>query len=146
MISKKPPTQTPEGWVLAGVNVLLPFGAVILQLLSDQQAHSKQEAMERLIQAFDLTDTYLEERTASGKSRVFDNDVDKTREVLKELGLIEATRRLHFRITPRGLEILGEKLTIGERPFISGLVHCVRQFERSGPDIYIYALYTRDEQ
>jgi hypothetical protein len=144
MISKKAPTQIPDGYVLAGVNMLLPFGAVILQLLSDQQEHSKQEVIERLIHTFDLADEYLEQRTASGKSRVFSNDVDETRAVLKKLGLIEATRRLHFQITPQGLEVLAKKTTREDGPFIRSLVLCVRAFERSGPDIYISPLYTRD--
>jgi restriction system protein len=48
----------------------------------------------------------MAELLPSGQQRVFDNRIGWARTYLKMAGLLEYTRRGHFRITQRGLEVL----------------------------------------
>jgi restriction system protein len=85
------------------------FQAVMLPLLrftEDQQEHSLRQAIEHLASHFELTPEERRELLPSGRQATFDNRVDWARTYLTKAGLLEATRRAHFRITARGLDVL----------------------------------------
>jgi restriction system protein len=64
------------------------------------------EAVEILSKEFRLTDEDLKEMLPSGIQSTFVNRVGWASTYMKKAGLLEATRRGYFRITPRGQELL----------------------------------------
>ena len=87
-------------------SMLLP----LLKLTSDQKEHSYREAIEHLANYFGLTDSDRNQLLPSGRSSIFDNRVGWAQTRLKHARLIESTRRGHFRISERGLNILKNDL------------------------------------
>ena len=59
-----------------------------------------------LADQFGLSQDEREELLPSGKQSTFANRVHWARSYLAQAGLVEATRRAHFKITPRGREVL----------------------------------------
>lgn len=55
-----------------------------------------------------LTDDDLAETLPSGKQSTFSNRVHWAKTYLKQAGLVEATRRAHFKITDRGLAVVAK--------------------------------------
>ncbi len=84
--------------------VMPPF----LRYAKDGNEHAIGEAREALAQEFKLTDEERRALLSSGKGLLFNNRVGWARTFLKKAGLIEYTRRGHFRITDRGLDLLRE--------------------------------------
>jgi len=70
---------------------------------------STAEAVEALAQEFGLTDQDLREMLPSGIQPRFFNRVGWAATYMKKAGLLEATRRGHFRITSRGQELLKKR-------------------------------------
>lgn len=70
---------------------------------------SSGEAVEALAKELGLTDEDLKEMLPSGISSTFVNRVGWAATYMKKAGLLEATRRGYFRITPRGQELLKKK-------------------------------------
>jgi restriction system protein len=64
------------------------------------------EAVEVLAKEFKLTDEDLKEMLPSGIQSTFVNRVGWAATHMKKAGLLEATRRGYYRITPRGQELL----------------------------------------
>jgi len=64
------------------------------------------EAVEVLAKEFRLTDEDLKEMLPSGIQSTFVNRVGWASTYMKKAGLLEATRRGYYRITPRGQELL----------------------------------------
>jgi restriction system protein len=85
--------------------IMLP----LLELAGDGEEHSLREAIETLSDHFELTDEERRELLPSGRQPTFDNRVGWARTYMKKAGLLESTRRGHFRITSRGLNTLGEQ-------------------------------------
>ncbi|HZU05440.1 MAG TPA: restriction endonuclease [Chloroflexota bacterium] len=86
----------------------------LLDLASDRQEHAFREAIEELVDGFKLTEDERKARVSSGELTI-NNRIRWAYFLLKRAGLLEATRRGHFRITQRGLEVLRSrpaKLTI----------------------------------
>lgn len=81
--------------------IMLP----LLTFASDRQEHSARESIDHLGQAFGLSDAERKELLSSGQ-QTFDNRVGWALTYLKKAGLLEATRRSHYRITDRGLTAL----------------------------------------
>lgn len=86
-------------------SVMLP----LLRFVSDGAEHSLREAIDELAKEFQLTDQERNALLESGQQAIFDNRVGWARTYLKKAGLLESTRRAHFRITARGLQLLQEK-------------------------------------
>jgi restriction system protein len=63
-----------------------------------------------LADQFGLTNQERKELLPSGRQPVFDNRVGWARTYLKKAGLLESTRRAHYRITERGLGVLEKQL------------------------------------
>jgi restriction system protein len=81
----------------------------LLKLASDGQEHFLRDAIEALADEFSLTDEERKELLPSGRQAIFTNRVAWARTYLKEAGLLETTRRAHFRITDRGRQVLAQK-------------------------------------
>jgi len=82
--------------------IMLPF----LQFLSDGQERSYRETVDNLADHFQLTEEERKEMLPSGTQELFNNRVGWARTYLKHAGLIEPTRRAHFKISARGLNVL----------------------------------------
>jgi len=67
------------------------------------------DVVERLAGSMALPDDELSELLPSGKQTVFSNRVHWAKTYLKQAGLLEPTRRGHFRITPRGEHVLEQE-------------------------------------
>ena len=86
---------------------MLPF----LKFSSDGEEHTPREAVEKLAETFNLTESDREELLPSGGQRIFDNRVAWTKTHLLKAGLIESPRRSYFRITERGRDVLNQNLS-----------------------------------
>jgi len=96
-----------------GFNMPIPdFQSIMLPLLTfsgDMKEHSLQETIEALGKQVALTEEELAELLPSGRQEVFVNRVGWATTYLKKAGLLESTRRGHFKITERGNEVLRRK-------------------------------------
>jgi restriction system protein len=81
----------------------------LLTLAADGHEHRFRDAVEQLAARFELSDDERATMLPSGTAPMFDNRVGWAKTYLKQAGLIDATRRGYFRITPRGAELLGTK-------------------------------------
>jgi restriction system protein len=84
--------------------IMLP----LLKLLRDNEEHSLQEADDILSNQFKLTESEKRELLPSGQQPVFRNRLGWARTYMKKAGLIETTKRAHFKISDRGLALLNE--------------------------------------
>jgi restriction system protein len=80
----------------------------LLQLASDRQEHSLREAIDSLADQCGLSEDEKKELLPSGQQGVFTNRVGWARTYMKKAGLLEATRRGHFAITQRGIDVLAK--------------------------------------
>jgi restriction system protein len=94
----------------ASENMAIPdYQSIMLPLLKfagDRQEHSLRGTIEALADEFDLTDEERRELLPSGQQATFDNRVGWARTYLKKAGLLSSTRRGHYQITERGVEVL----------------------------------------
>lgn len=77
----------------------------VLRLSATGEIRSS-EAIDRLADEFNLSEAERSEMLPSGKQARFANRVHWARTYLKQAGLLQNTRRAHFTITKRGLEVL----------------------------------------
>jgi restriction system protein len=80
----------------------------VLRSMSDGEEHSLKEIVERLADDLKLSQEERNELLPSGQQPMFYNRVGWANTYLKKSGLVETTRRSHFRITERGKEVLRE--------------------------------------
>ncbi len=85
-------------------SIMLP----LLRFAADGNEHSLREAIEKLSEQFGLTEAEKNELLPSGQQRRVDNRVAWARSYLSMAGLLDTTRRGHFRITERGREVLSK--------------------------------------
>lgn len=85
-------------------SIMLP----LLKLAGDKNEHSMTEAVETLASFYNLKPDELNEWLPSKKQKVFQNRVNWAKAYLKMAGLVENTKRSHFKITQRGLDTLIE--------------------------------------
>jgi restriction system protein len=84
----------------------------LLRLAADGAEHARRDAVDQLAEEFRLTEDEMRELLPSGRQGRFDNRVAWARSFLKQAGLLETTRRGHFRITERGRALLAEKPSV----------------------------------
>ncbi|MBQ4848538.1 restriction endonuclease [Pseudoalteromonas sp. MMG012] len=75
------------------------------------------DVINQLAEQFNLSDKEKSETLPSGRQSILDNRVGWARTYLTKAGLLEATRRTHFVITPRGKEALLENVDINNKYF-----------------------------
>lgn len=80
------------------------FFLKFLQYASDQQEHSLRETINHLIDEFGFTEEEQKQLLPSGNQTYIENRIGWARTYLNKAGLIEYTRRGHFKITNRGLD------------------------------------------
>ena len=78
----------------------------LLQFAGDRQEHSLREAVDSLADHFGLSAVERKELLPSGQQEVLNNRVGWARTYLTKAGLLQVTRRGHFEIAKRGLEVL----------------------------------------
>ena len=89
-------------------SIMLP----LLKFAGDKKEHSIREAIEHIANIFNLSEEERREVLPSGKQFIIDNRVGWSKTHLKKAGLLkDGSRKGHFQITERGLEILSEKPT-----------------------------------
>ncbi len=81
----------------------------LLQYTADGEEHHNRDAVDALAHKVGLTEEERKTLLPSGRQPTFDNRVGWARTYMKKAGLIEATRRGYFRITPRGQKVLHSK-------------------------------------
>jgi restriction system protein len=80
----------------------------LLKFAGDKREHSLREAIDALADHFGLSDDERRDLLPSGRQEVFNNRVGWARTYLTKAGLLQSTRRGHFAIAPRGLEVLAD--------------------------------------
>ncbi|MBL0268066.1 MAG: restriction endonuclease [Chitinophagaceae bacterium] len=85
--------------------IMLP----LLKFLSDGNEHSLQEAHDYLADQLGLTEHERRELLPSGQQPIFRNRLGWARTYMNKAGLLDSTKRAHFRITERGLQLLNEQ-------------------------------------
>jgi len=83
-------------------SLMLPF----LKITGDKNEHSTNEVIDTLAKANNLTEEELQQLLPSGKQRTFANRVHWTKAHLKMSCLLQDTKRSHFKITERGIDVL----------------------------------------
>ena len=87
-------------------SIMLP----LLEFSGDEKEHSLQDSYEQMALKFGLSEDDRKELLPSGRQSTFENRVSWARTYLKKAGLLETSKRGHCRITPRGIDVLKEKL------------------------------------
>jgi restriction system protein len=85
-------------------SIMLP----LLKLCSDGQEHTSREMVDALACEYGLTPEELKQMLPSAQQCVFDNRVAWAKAHMKMAALLENVRRGVFRITDRGMVVLGE--------------------------------------
>ena len=88
-------------------SLLLP----ILKITGDGNEHSMNGVTDKLAKNYNLSEEELNEFVPSGQQRIFANRVAWAKSYLKMAGLIELTKRSHFKITEKGIDILKQNLS-----------------------------------
>ena len=79
----------------------------VLKLAADGQEHKFSQAVEELADVFNLSQKERNELLPSGSQAVFNNRAGWARSYLKQAGLLASPKRGFFRITEKGIELLG---------------------------------------
>jgi len=82
------------------------FFKPLLELSADEVEHSLREARLFISNQMNLTEEDLKEILPSGTQSKFDNRVAWAKSYFIQAKVLEATKRAHFKITNRGLELL----------------------------------------
>jgi restriction system protein len=75
----------------------------ILKISGDGQEQRISDVVDQLARDFQLTEEERQQLLPSGKQTTFANRVHWAKTYLGQAGLLEATRRAHFRISDRGI-------------------------------------------
>jgi restriction system protein len=78
----------------------------ILHLLSDGQEYKFRDIIEKMANAFKLSESERKEPLASGTQAIFDNRVGWAKTYLKKAGLLDSPKRATFVITTLGQNVL----------------------------------------
>src|SRR6516225_8435194 len=99
----------------------------LLKVAADGQEHRVSDVVDLLARDFKLTEEERQQLLPSGKQTTFDNRVHWAKTYLGQAGLLEATKRAHFRITDRGAESARPKSAAHRQriPFSIRRVHSV---------------------
>ena len=76
------------------------------------------DVINELADKFNLTEDEREETLPSGKQSILDNRVGWARTYLSKAGLLEVTRRAHFKITDRGINSLKDNQAVIDKKYL----------------------------
>jgi restriction system protein len=102
----------------------------LLKVAADGQEHRFGDAIGRLADEFNLTEDERKQPLPSGPQPVFSNRVGWAKTYLVQAGLLEATKRAHFKITNRGQKILAEPPMRIDNDYLSRFPEYVQFRER----------------
>jgi restriction system protein len=103
----------------------------VLKLAGDGEEHRIGDVVGQLARDFVLTEEEQQQLLPSGKQTTFANRVGWAKSYLVQAGLLEGTRRAHFRITERGKKSLAEAPPRINVEYLSRFPEFVR-FKESG--------------
>ena len=109
-------------------SIMLP----LLQQFDDGEEHSLHEILDQLAKIFTLTEQELNELLPSGKQTTFYNRVGWARTYFTKSGLLEMTRRSHYKITARGKEVLESNPTRIDMKYLEQFPEYIEFKERDG--------------
>lgn len=122
-------------------SIMLPF----LKKLEDKQEHSLRDIIESLSNEFNLIEDERKELLSSGNQSVFDNRVGWARTHLRKAGLLDVPRRATFRITERGLTVLGKKPSIINIAFLNQFPEFVQFRTMKKNDVPLKSLAQKED-
>ena len=111
------------------------FQTIMLPLLKqfgDGKEHSLHETLDKLTQIFSLSEQDLNELLPSGKQTTFYNRVGWARTYFTKSGLLEMTRRSHYKITERGKEVLKSNPALINMKYLEQFPEYVEFKEKEG--------------
>jgi restriction system protein len=103
----------------------------LLKIAGDGQEHRPSDVADRLAHDLKLTEEERQQLLPSGKQTTFANRVAWAKTYLVQAGLIEATKRAHFRITDRGQKVLAGSPARIDNEYLSQFPEFIRFRERS---------------
>jgi restriction system protein len=103
----------------------------LLKIAGDGQEHRISDAVNQLGRDFKLTQEERQQLLPSGKQTTFANRVHWAKTYLAQAGLLEATKRAHFRITERGRKVLAENPLRIDNEYLSQFAEFTQFRERS---------------
>ncbi len=89
-----------------GIPDFQSFFKPLLDLASDQKEHSVNETREAMSKKMNLSEKDLQDLLPSGKDKTFNNRVHWAKSYFVQAKVLESTKRAHFKITDRGLDLL----------------------------------------
>src|SRR6266853_5246605 len=107
--------------------VMLP----ILKIAGDGQEHRISDVVDQLARDFKLTEEERQQLLPSGKQTTFANRVHWAKTYLGQAGLLEATKRAHFRITDRGRKMLAQGPSRIDNEYLSQFTEFIQFRERN---------------
>ena len=103
----------------------------LLKIAGDGQEHRISDIVDQLARDFELTEEERRQFLPSGKQTTFANRVHWAKTYLAQAGLLEATKRAHFRITDRGRKVLAESPLRIDNEYLSQFAEFMQFRERS---------------
>ena len=105
----------------------------LLKVAGDGQEHRTSDVADRLARDFKLTEEERQQLLPSGKQTMFTNRVAWAKTYLVQAGLLEATKRAHFRITDRGRKVLTDTPARIDNEYLSQFPEFIQFRERGHP-------------
>ena len=90
----------------------------LLRFAADEKEHSARQAVEALANQFRLSENERRDLLPSGRQPIFNNRVGWAGTYLRKAGLLQSTRRGHFSITRRGLDVLRDQPKTIDKQFL----------------------------
>jgi restriction system protein len=103
----------------------------VLKAAADGREHRIGDVTKQLATDFGLTDEELRQFLPSGTQLTFANRVGWAKSYLVQAGLLEATKRAHFKVTARGMKVLGERPQRIDNEYLSNFPEFVQFRERA---------------
>ena len=85
--------------------IMLP----LLGMSSDGEEHGFQEAVDNMVEHFDLSTDERKRLLPSGRKSIISNRVGWAKTYMSKAGLLDTSKRGYFRITQEGLDVIAEK-------------------------------------
>jgi restriction system protein len=105
----------------------------VLKAASDGQEHRIGDVIKELAREFALTEEEQQRLLPSGSQTTFANRAGWAKSYLVQAGLLEATKRAHFKITGRGKQALSENPPRIDNEYLSRFAEFI-QFRERGRD------------
>jgi len=103
----------------------------ILKIAGDGQEHRISDVVDQLARGFQLTEEERQQLLPSGKQTTFANRVHWAKTFLSQAGLLEATKRAHFRIADRGRKVLAQGPSRIDNEYLSQFTEFIQFRERN---------------